>query len=291
MQEPLVLLLLFVGVTACAWVVTSLIFRVGSWVTQEATLADNSPYAPIRHFTTPEKLARQSWMAAMVLPCLVVAVLVVAGLYAVYILLPAALLAGLVGYVAPRLILKQRIKRRMDQFQRRLLDLTVGMSNGMRAGTSLPQALSLVARDLGGPIGEEINLLLQEHRLGVELSECFDRLSLRMPGEDLKLLATAVRLTIRTGGSLSDVLEKITDTIRQRTEFKERLRTMTTQGRFEALAMALAPLAAFLMFMAIDRELMKPMLQTPLGWGAIGLVLTMEVVGFFCINKIVTVEA
>jgi tight adherence protein B len=150
--------------------------------------------------------------------------------------------------------------------------------------------LELVARDIGGPVGEEFNLLLREYHLGVDLTEGLNRLCRRMPGEDLQLLVTAVRLTLQSGGSLADVLDKITDTIRQRTEFQERLYTLTAQGRFEAVAMALAPAAAFGILYLIDSDLMRPLVTTQVGWTALGVVATLEVIGFYFINRIVKVE-
>lgn len=104
------------------------------------------------------------------------------------------------------------------------------------------------------------------------------------------LLVTSVRLTMQSGGSLAEVLDRITDTIRSRTEFSEKLRSMTAQGRFEAIAMAAAPLAAFGLLFMLDPELMKPMVQTQTGWCAIGVMLVLETVGFLVINKIVTIE-
>jgi tight adherence protein B len=112
-----------------------------------------------------------------------------------------------------------------------------------------------------------------------------------MPGEDLQLLITAVKLTIQSGGSLAEVLEKITNTIRQRVEFQERLRTLTAQGRFEALAMGSAPLVAFGLLYLIDPALMKPLVMTQAGWMALGVVGVMETLGFLWIRRIVNVEA
>ncbi|MEI6516669.1 MAG: type II secretion system F family protein [bacterium] len=111
-----------------------------------------------------------------------------------------------------------------------------------------------------------------------------------MPCEDLSLLVTAIKLTMQSGGSLAEVLDRITDTIRQRTEFQERLRTMTAQGRFEAIAMAAAPAVAFAILFFLDRELMMPLVQTKIGWCAIAAVVSLETVGFLIINKIVTID-
>ena len=78
--------------------------------------------------------------------------------------------------------------------------------------------------------------------------------------------------------------------IRSRTEFQAKLKTMTAQGRFEAIAMSLAPLAVFLLLYLIDRPLMLPLVTTATGWIAIVLDALWVLVGFLIINRIVTIE-
>ena len=78
--------------------------------------------------------------------------------------------------------------------------------------------------------------------------------------------------------------------IRQRTEFQEKLKTMTAQGRFEAIAISLSPLLAFGILFFIDKELMMPLLTTVTGWVSLSIIAILIAVGFFIINKIVTIE-
>jgi tight adherence protein B len=111
-----------------------------------------------------------------------------------------------------------------------------------------------------------------------------------MPCEDMRLIASAVRLSTQTGGSLVDVMEQLVDTIRNRTEFQQKLKTLTAQGKFEALAMASAPMVAFLLLYACQPDLMQPLVTTTTGWIAIGVALALEIVGFVVIKKIVTIE-
>ena len=166
----------------------------------------------------------------------------------------------------------------------------MGLANGLRAGMALPQALEVISRDIGGPLQEEITIALSEYRLGVELPEALTRIYRRIPAEDLKLLITSIRLSQQTGGSMADVLDHMTDTIRQRTVFQEKLATLTAQGRFESIAIALMPLAAFIILYLLDPALMSPLVTTGTGWCALGVVAVLETLGFVIIRKIVTIE-
>lgn len=252
---------------------------------------DNNPDDTLMlRFTTREKLFRAGWSAALCTGLLTASLLIFAGVYTPYIVVPICLLLATGGAQVPKLLLQWRIRKRQEKFAAGLLDLTFGLTSALRAGVSLPQALETVSRNMGGPVQEEISLMMHEYRLGVDLPDGLRKLCQRMPNEDLYLLATSVRLTVQSGGSLAEVLEKISETIRNRTEFRQKLQSMTAQGRFEAIAMALAPLAAFIILFVIDSELMLPLITTRLGYCALAVTAILEIIGFVCIQKIVTIE-
>ena len=194
------------------------------------------------------------------------------------------------SWLGPRWIAKYRASQRKRAFDNRVLDLTMGLANAMKAGMALAQALEKVSEQLGGVMREEISVVLREYRLGMGITDSMARLAERMPGEDMHLLTSAIRLTTQTGGSLVDVMEQLVNTIRNRTEFQQKLRTLTAQGKFEAMAMASAPLLAFILLYFCQPDLMRPLVTTTTGWIAIGAVAVLEGIGFFVIRKIVTIE-
>lgn len=230
------------------------------------------------------------WVAAISSGVIVLSIWVALGMSGLF--LPLVITGGSIFlvYRMPGYIRAKRHQRRCEAFRKGLVDLTVGLSNGLRGGGAIGQTLGRVTRDLKGVTAEEMKQLLDEHRVGVDMAECFERLRQRMPSEDMTLLATAVRLTLSTGGSLAEVLDKMSTMMRERHDFDERLKTMTAQGRFEALAMGLAPLAAFGLLFLIDRTMVEPLYQTTVGRVAMGVVVFLEIIGFYFINKVVTVE-
>lgn len=198
--------------------------------------------------------------------------------------------AGFWSYLGPYWIARYRLHRRKILFEGRILDLTMGLTNAMKAGMALPQALDKVGSQLGGVMGEEVANTLHEYKLGMGISDAVARLADRMPGEDIRLIASSVRLTTQTGGSLVDVMEQLTVMIRNRTEFQEKLKTLTAQGRFEAMAMAAMPIVAFLLLYFLHPEMMVPLVTTVKGWIAISCSVGLDIAGFLVIKKIVTIE-
>jgi len=287
-----VLTVVFAAVTLGVWVLTPMLASIGlersagQYVKSDST----AQLGPIYRFTTPQRLSQACWWSALLGAGMLMATLIACNVLSVYIITFCCFLAALFCFQIPKWWLSSRIRKRQARFNARLTDLTLGLANGLRSGAALPQSLEIVSRDLGGPMTEEMNLVLHEYRLGMDLPESLDRLCERMPGEDLALLVTAIRLTMQSGGSLAEVLDRITDTIRHRVDFQDRLATMTAQGRFEAIAMAAAPLMAFIILFLLDRQLMEPLVTTKMGWSALGVVVVLELIGFIVINKIVTIK-
>ena len=251
---------------------------------------DAARSAAIRKFIDPGKLLRMRFSAAMLMAAVILLILISVNVLNPFIYVPVALGFGVLGYMLPYWYYLWKGLQRKEKFESKLLDLTMGLANGMKSGLAFPQALEATSKRIGGPMQEELAIVLREYRLGLELAESLDRLNQRMPCEDLHLLVTTIKLTTKSGGSLVDVLDKMVDTIRSRTEFQERLKNMTAAGRFEAIAMSCAPILAFILLYLVDPDLMGPMLTTKLGWCGIAAIAALVSIGFYIINKIVTIE-
>lgn len=244
----------------------------------------------VYHFITRTALLQLRLEVGIVAAGVLAAVLVflkVGGLF-VWLLVP--LVVGFAASFLPWLYYYKKAKDRAALFADQMLDLSLGLANGLKAGQALPQALEVFSHNCEDPMREELVVVLREHRLGVELPVALDRMQARLPGEDLQLLCVAIRLTVKSGGSLAEVVQKITNLIRARIDFRRRLSALTAQGRFEALAMSLAPLAAFILLFLADRELMIPLVTTVIGWSAIAGVVVLETVGYFVIRKIIDID-
>lgn len=245
---------------------------------------------PMNRFISDQRLVQFRVSSAVMMGGIFTGILLFASVTNPLIWIPIAAGMGLVGWMAPLWYYQWKLKDRKTKFENRILDLTMGLANGLRSGQALPQALEAIARRLEGPIQEELMVVLREYRFGLELAEALERMHQRMPCEDLRLLVTSVRLTSQSGGSMAEVLSRMTEMIRGRTEFQGKLRTLTAQGRFEAIAISASPFVAFIILYLVDTELMAPMLKTTVGWMALGVVVLLETVGFYIINKIVTIE-
>ena len=283
-----VLLMVFTSVSGICFILCRTLFSD----LEHVETARTGPWdgrSQIEYFISRPKLRKIQICFAVVGALIMLCLLLVAGIsfWAAPVLMA---LAGGAAFALPLLYFRRKVAKRNAEFKSRLLDVVLGLNNGMRSGVALPQALEVVGRDIGGVMQEEISMTLYEYRLGIDFTEALVRLEKRMPDENLKLFVTAVGISMQTGGSLSDILDKIIETIRQRSIMEDRINTLTAQGRFESIVMACAPLMAFAILYALDRQLMLPLVTTVFGWAAICVVLILEMIGYLFIKKIITVE-
>lgn len=278
-----------VAVALFVWTVVRQVQRIGRERGERLDAVDRGANT-VYHFISREVLLQLRIEVGLIVAGVLAAVLVffVHSRPLIWIFVP--LVAGVAASFLPWLYYLKKAKDRAAAFADQMLDLALGLANGLKAGQALAQALEVVSRNCADPLREELAVVLREHQLGIELPVALDRMQARLPSEDLQLLCAAIRLTVRSGGSLAEVIQKISNLVRNRIDFRRRLSALTAQGRFEALAMSLAPLAAFVLLFLADRDLMIPLVTTVTGWTAIAGVAVLETVGYFIIRRIIDID-
>ena len=247
-------------------------------------------YEKLQRFIKPQQLLQKQIFMTLIIACVMFILQLFFGVERMVIAVPVSCGFAALGCFLTYYYYVWKLRKRNELFESQILDFAMGLTNSMRSGLAIGQAIETISRRMNGPMQEELVILIREYRLGVELTEAFKRMNDRMPCEDLHLLVTTITLTTKSGGSIVEVLEEIVSTIRERTEFHERLKNMTAQGRFEALAISCAPLAAFIILYVIDPVLMKPLVTTGIGWLAVGAACILISIGYYVLNKIITIE-
>lgn len=202
-------------------------------------------------------------------------------------------LIGLVaGIFFPQMYVKRQQGKRLTRFNDQLSDMLNLMVNGLRAGYSTMQAMEAVSKELPSPISDEFRRVVQEMQLGVPMETALDNLHRRIPSDDLDFVITAINVQREVGGNLSEILDTISFTIRERVRIKGEIRVLTSQVRTSGTAMALIPifLVVFLWFM--NREYMMSFFDKGVlcGAGALGCAGSLIIVGYVIMMKIADIE-
>ncbi len=194
------------------------------------------------------------------------------------------------AFFIPKILLWYLKRQRDILFNIQLVDALVNISNSLRAGFSLPQALELVHREMANPMSQEIRLVCQELRLGLPVEEALENLYKRMPLADVDLVVTAIAIVRDVGGNLTEVFDNIAHTIRERQRIEGKIRALTAQGKSQAIVICAMPFAIFAGMHLIVPEEARLLYTTPIGWVIIGSVLVWMSIGAYFIYKIVNID-
>lgn len=207
---------------------------------------------------------------------------------------PVSFLIGAVlGAFAPRFYVKRQQRQRLNRFNDQLGDMLNLMVNGLRAGYSTMQAMEAISRELPSPISDEFRRVVQEMQLGVPMETALDNLLRRIPSDDLDFVVTAINVQREVGGNLSEILDSISFTIRERVRIKGEIRVMTAQVRASGTLLSIIPMALALILWFMNPEYLLSFFEGPsplCGWAAIGLIIIMIVTGYFAMMKIADIE-
>ena len=94
-------------------------------------------------------------------------------------------------------------------------EVAVEPGAGVKSGLPLNECLSIIARESPSPIREEFAELVEQQRVGVPMSECFERMISRLPLPEVKFFGIVVSIQQQAGGNLSEALGNLSGVLRE----------------------------------------------------------------------------
>ncbi|MBO7720850.1 MAG: type II secretion system F family protein [Kiritimatiellae bacterium] len=180
--------------------------------------------------------------------------------------------------------------KRREKFNLQLPEALATMSNALRAGFSISQAFDSVVEQGDRPMCEEFEILQRQLRIGMSLEEALDSMSRRVGSDDFTLVTTAILISRRTGGNVTEIFDKISETIRGRMKIERKVKTLTAQGRLQGIIVSAMPVFLGLVMTLIKPNLMIPFLTSPVGALSVLIMSALIFVGWLMIRKIIKID-
>jgi tight adherence protein B len=203
--------------------------------------------------------------------------------------LEAALAGLLCATVFPYFALRLLRARRLGKFEAQFPDALDIIIRSLRAGHPVPVAVAMVGREMKDPIGSEFGIVSDEITYGADLETAMRNLYARIGSDDLPLFVTAVAIQTSTGGNLGEILQNLSNVIRQRFKMRRKIRALASEGRASALILTALPIGVFLIVQLIAPEfygavwnehLTKVLLFGALIWMMLGELIMYRMVNF-----------
>ena len=190
----------------------------------------------------------------------------------------------------PKLVIHRLWEKRCGRFVDQMIDGMTMMANGVKAGLSVQQSMERIQTNLANPMSQEFGLVLSQIRIGRSLTEALNDLGTRIPRQDVQMFVTSVNILQETGGNMGETFQTIEEVVRERQKVEKKIEALTAQGMAQGTIIVMVPFVLLVVFYFLDPNYVAPLFNTTLGLIALAIMLGLQVIGGYAMNKIIKIK-
>jgi tight adherence protein B len=198
--------------------------------------------------------------------------------------------AGFLGLMIPAWYVGTLRSRRITTINAQLVEALQLIANSLRSGFAFTQSIEMAVRQVQSPIKDELDRFLQDIQLGAKQEEALLRMVSRTGSYDVEMMVTTILVQKTTGGNLSEILDNVAETIRERERLQGEIRALTASQRLSGVILSIYPMFLLLIFTAMAYDLMSVLWTTELGRVLFGIALVLQVMGIVVIRRILRLD-
>jgi len=201
-----------------------------------------------------------------------------------------AFLAAAVSLVIATVVLRLKTDQRKEKFTELFPDALAMISRSLRAGHSFTATIQLVGEEVPSPVGELFKTAYDQQLLGLRITDTLVNLNNRIESLDLRFFTTVIGINSEIGGNLSEVLDKLALTIRERLRIRRQVRVYTAQGRMSGYVVGVLPVIAFVAFNVLNPDYESILLKEPMGMYILAGAASLQLLGLVVIRNIINIK-
>jgi tight adherence protein B len=201
-----------------------------------------------------------------------------------------AIVLSMLGYMLPAMWLSGRRKSRISRIEAQLVDMLGLVSNSLKSGYGLMQSFEFASKQMHAPVSLELKRMLREANLGMSAEDALNAMGERIDSKDFDMVLTAINIQRAVGGNLSEVLEKVAFTMRERERIRGEISTLTSQQKMTGIVIGGLPVFMFAIFMVLNPDYMSLLFTETAGRLILMTAIGLEVLGYFVIKRIMAIE-
>jgi tight adherence protein B len=129
-----------------------------------------------------------------------------------------------------------------------------------------------------------------EIRLGRPAEDSLEALADRVGSADFKWAVLAVNIQREVGGNLAEILDTVSDTLRERAMMRRQIKVLTAEGRLSAWVLTLLPIGIGLYMFSVNPDYIGVLFTDRLGWVMLGVAVVLMGLGILWMRKIVDID-
>jgi tight adherence protein B len=190
----------------------------------------------------------------------------------------------------PFLYLSYLKQKRMKKFKTQMPEALELISRALKAGHALTGAMRLAADEFEDPLGPEFAETLDEINFGVSVPEALKNLSKRIDIPEIKYFVVGIILQRETGGNLAELMDTLSNLVREKFKFEGKVRTLAAEGKLSAVVLVCLPFAIIAYLKIAQPKYMNLLFSDPIGRLMALVAGIMMIIGIFVIKKMIKIE-
>lgn len=205
-------------------------------------------------------------------------------------ILISATFAILLGAALPVMLLNFKATRTRKKMQEQFpvaLDVFV---RGLRAGHPIAAALDLLTVEMPDPIGSQFGIAVDEVTYGAELRDALQDMAERWDMDDMRMFVVSLSVQNETGGNLAEILDNLSQVIRERHSMMMKVRALSSEGRMTAMMLTILPVFTFTLLFVINARFFLDVANDPYFIPGFAILIALYVTGFIWIRRMVDLK-
>lgn len=194
------------------------------------------------------------------------------------------------GWSVPRHWLQRARNERVACIEAQLDTWLLLLAHALKATPALGEAMASTTALLGGALGQELAVALHEHALGSPLKVAISAMAKRVGSPVLSMAATTLDIAHRTGGDLSETLERSAASLREMARLEGVVRTKTAEGRSQAWVVSCVPAVVLFTLWKMSPEIVQVLFVTTRGHAVLVIACVMWVAAIASAVRILQVD-
>jgi tight adherence protein B len=255
--------------------------------------ADSGRFRFFRSADPTGQITGNGWSPARFVgfTCAMVLVGMLVGVKMTEVMGPSALIICMAAFgVTPWIYRSKQRKKRMLAIEEQFPDALDFLSRSVRAGNAFSVGLELLSAEASEPLKAEVLKVTRELILGSPLDVALNGLITRVPLLEVRFFASAVLLQRETGGNLSEVLGKLSLSVRERLRLRGHVKAASGQGRLTATVLTVLPVATLIILRIASPDYMNSLIDDPLGRDLLAAAVVSQILGYLVMQKIIRIE-
>ncbi|KRG57406.1 MULTISPECIES: type II secretion system F family protein [Stenotrophomonas] len=182
------------------------------------------------------------------------------------------------------------LQRRIEKIRQRLIaqmpDFLENMVRMAGIGNSLSMAFQSATQNVTPPLRPILDNALGYTRAGMDLDRALLQAAQAYRLQPLEMLSVILGTSIRIGGRSDQILQRMSDFMRDLEEVQRELQATTSETRMSAWVLGLLPVVSALFMALLNPDFFQPMFHEPLGRKLLLLAVALEAGGAFVLYRL-----